>query len=210
MKHHSTEIKICGITNEADARGAAKAGVDYLGFIQVPESPRYTLPETARDIVAMLKKEFPKIRTVGVFLDAPRETVASVAHAVGFDCLQFHGLESVAYCENFIDEYEVWKVFIVKKKSDLDPITSYRGQVQKIMIDAGRGSGGTVDWRLLDGIMIDVLAGGLHPENVVEAIQCVWPQIVDMNSGVEIAPGKKDIEKILAAVAAVHSLQTNL
>lgn len=202
----TTKIKICGLTNYKDAQAAATAGADYLGFIlNFSSSPRQVDSGEARKIISKIKLDFPNIKCVGVFVDQEFLVVKNLVKQIGLDVAQLHGSESPEYCAALDSTAEAWKALIIKTAADVARAARYRGVANKILFDAGRGSGKQVDWQLLKNVKVDVLSGGLNPENIVGAITGVHPGIVDLNSGVESAPGKKDIKKIQAAIAAVKS-----
>jgi phosphoribosylanthranilate isomerase len=203
-------IKICGITNLKDALLAAALGADALGFIFYPRSPRALAPETARDIIAQLP---PFITTVGVFVDEEAATVRELAARVGLDWLQLHGNESPEYCRSL--GRRVIKGFRIKNQSSLADLAVYRDAVRALLLDTyikglPGGTGESFDWQLARearqfGPII--LAGGLTPDNVAQAVTTALPVAVDVASGVEAAPGKKDPEKLRAFFEAVVSSQ---
>ena len=189
-----TKIKICGITNLKDARAAVKLGVDYLGFIFYPKSPRYIKPEKASNIIRQLPK---KIKTVGVFVDEGVGAVKKIAEITGIKLLQLHGDESQAYCKKF--KMPIIKAFRIKDNFDIDRIKKYN--VNFFLIDTYSpskfgGTGKIFDWVIasrLNRFRKNIfLSGGLNPENVALAIKKIHPFAVDVSSGVERAPGKKD------------------
>ena len=204
-----TRIKICGITNLADARYAAGAGADYLGFILYEESPRAVQPDFAKEILGWIHG--PK--TVGVFVNASPETVNTVAAEVGFDLVQLHGTESPEECARI--SCPVIKVLHVTEGTTTDHLRRqaepYREVADHILLDsrtpdAWGGTGTTFDWSVCQDLGIPVfLAGGLRPGNVAEAVRTARPFCVDVSSGVEDAPGRKDFELIDAFVEAVKS-----
>ncbi|MFA5813761.1 MAG: tryptophan synthase subunit beta [Patescibacteria group bacterium] len=202
----SPKIKICGITNLADAKIIAALGVDYLGFvIDAPESPRRVSPETVKTIVENIKGLFPKVKCVGVFVDQSEIYVRWAVKHCGLDAVQLHDNETPGYCRSLKDAAEVWKAIIIKNKSDVERAEKYRGAADKIMFDAGQGGGEQIDYALLDGVEVDVLAGGLGPDNVNQAVERLQPSIIDMNSKLETVPGKKDIHLVKRAMAAARS-----
>jgi phosphoribosylanthranilate isomerase len=200
-------IKICGNTNLEDAILAAALGADALGFIFYPPSPRALAPEAARDIIAQLP---PFVTTVGVFVDEEAATVRELAARVGLDWLQLHGQESPDYCRSL--GRRVIKGFRIKDQSSLGDLGVYRDAVQALLLDTYKkgqtgGTGESFDWQLARearqfGPII--LAGGLTPDNVALAIKTAQPQAVDVASGVEAAPGKKDPEKLQKFFAALR------
>lgn len=202
-------IKICGITNLEDALLAATLGADALGFIFYPKSPRYVAPETVREIIAHLP---PFVVSVGVFVDEDAGVVRELAAKVGLDWVQLHGQESPDYCRSL--GRRVIKGFRIKDESSLKDLEPFQGAVQAFLLDTYKkgqvgGTGETFDWHLAReakkyGQII--LAGGLSPENVAQAIQIVQPQAVDTASGTEAAPGKKDPEKLRTFFAGIKGV----
>jgi phosphoribosylanthranilate isomerase len=200
-------IKICGITNLEDALLAAELGADALGFVFYPQSPRYVAPEAARQIIAQLP---PLVTSVGVFVDEEAAVVQEVAARAGLDWLQVHGQESPAYCRSL--GRRVIKGFRIKDAGTLAELEPFRGAVQAFLLDTYKkglvgGTGEIFDWGLAReakhyGQII--LAGGLTPENVAQAIAAAQPQAVDTASGTEAAPGQKDPAKLKAFFKAVR------
>ncbi len=199
-------IKICGITNLEDALLAARLGAHALGFIFYPKSPRKVEVEAAREIISQLP---PFILTVGVFVDEEPQTVRDVATRAGLDWLQLHGKESPEYCRSL--GRRVIKAFRIRDESSLTEVARYRDAVQALLLDTykkGRvgGTGETFNWNLARQAQAYgpiIMAGGLTPANVAQAIAAAQPAAVDVASGVEALPGKKDQEKLRAFFAAV-------
>ncbi len=202
-------IKICGITNVTDAQLAAELGADALGFIFFPQSPRSVTPEKARHIIAQLP---PLVLTVGVFVNEEAAAVREIASRVGLDWLQLHGEESPDYCRSL--NRRVVKAFRLKEGEGLPNFSPYQGAAQAFLLDAYRpgvpgGTGATFDWHLARQAAKcgpTILAGGLTPDNVAQAVETARPQAVDVASGVEAAPGKKDPEKLRAFFARVRGV----
>ena len=200
-------IKICGITNLEDALLAADLGADALGFIFYPKSPRKVAPEAARAIIAQLP---PLFTTVGVFVDEDAAAVRELAARLGLDWVQLHGQESPDYCRSL--GRRVIKGFRVQDQHSLAALEAYRGAAQALLLDTYKkgqigGTGETFNWTLAREAQKYgpiILAGGLNPENVARAIAAAQPQAVDVASGVEAAPGKKDPEKLKRFFAAVR------
>jgi len=196
------KVKICGITNIQDALLATNLGVDALGFI-FANSPRQITPEKAKGIIHDLP---PFTKTVGVFVNEKTEKIKEIQSACGLDLVQLHGDESPEQCRDLMP-YSI-KAFRVSNESDLKNIEKYKGLVRAVLLDTFQegkagGTGKTFDWSLAvkaneTGIPI-ILAGGLGPENIQEAIKTVKPYAVDVNSGIEERPGKKnpDLMKVL-------------
>ncbi|MGA7562715.1 MAG: phosphoribosylanthranilate isomerase [Desulfobaccales bacterium] len=203
-------IKICGITNLEDARLASELGADALGFIFHPASPRRVAPEAAREIIRQLP---PLVLSVGVFVDEEAAVVRELAASLGLDWVQLHGRESPEYCKSL--GRRVLKGFRIENESSLGALAAYRGAVQSFLLDtykAGQagGTGETFDWKLARRAQHFgpvVLAGGLTPANVARAIEVARLQAVDVASGVEAAPGKKDPEKLRAFFESVTRAQ---
>ena len=188
-----TRVKVCGITNREDARQAVDLGADALGFIFHPASPRYIAPEAAARIIRDLP---PFVASVGVFVDASVLRVRSLVRTCLLSAVQFHGEETPDYCGGF--PVKVIKAFRVK--GTRLPRGLSRFVVDAILLDTFRsgvpgGTGQVFDWDVAKrakryGRII--LAGGLNPANVRDAVQAVRPFAVDVSSGVEAFPGKKD------------------
>lgn len=190
-------VKICGITTLEDALAAVAAGADALGFVFVAKSPRCVTPQKA---AAMVRELPPFVQTVGLFVDEEAEQVNWTADFCGLDLVQLHGDEEPDDCVEI--NRRVIKAFRVKDAASLAGINRYR--VAGYLLDAWTpeahgGTGQTFDWGLARSAGIAgrlVLAGGLTPENVAEAVRVVSPYGVDVSSGVESAPGRKDPEKV--------------
>ena len=202
-------VKICGITNLEDALLAAELGADALGFIFYPKSPRQVAPETAREIIAQLP---PFVAAVGVFVDQAAAVVQEVAAQVGLDWVQLHGQESPEYCRNL--GRKVIKGFRIQDEDSLRLLADYHEAAQALLLDAYKkgqvgGTGTAFDWRLAREAQPYgriILAGGLTPENVAQAIAIALPAAVDAASGTEAAPGKKDPAKLRAFFKAIKAI----
>jgi len=204
-----TKVKICGITNADDATAAAEAGADALGFNFYRNSPRYIEPGLAKHIVAGLP---PLVMPVGVFVNEDVATVRSIMDACGLAMAQLHGDESAAYCEQLARP--VIKALRLKDRGSFLTLAEFqgRGGVRGFILDtfsesAYGGTGQVSDWGLASEAAKSttiLLAGGLTSANVGEAIRAVRPYGVDVSSGVESAPDKKDHDKIRAFLDAVR------
>ena len=201
------KIKICGITNKEDAGWAVDLKVDALGFI-FADSPRRVKPEIVQEIIKLLP---PFISSVGVFVNEDREKVEEITESCGLTTLQFHGQESPSYCEGF--KQKIVKAFRIKDKSVLKKAAQYQGKIDAYLLDAYSpfaygGTGKTFDWHIAKEIkkfgLPIILSGGLNPENIREAISEVEPYGVDVSSGVEERPGKKNLEKLINFVRIVR------
>jgi len=201
----NVRVKVCGITNLDDARAAVDAGAAALGFNFYAQSPRYVTPEVAAGIAAHLP---PAICLVGVFVNEPREQVATIARTVGLSALQFHGDESPEFCR-------AWRQKVVKAIRVRDghaAAAAQRYAVDFILADAyveGQrgGTGRRIVPILLEGFERRrlILAGGLTPQNVAAIVQTVRPYAVDVASGVERAPGKKDVNLMRRFIARAQT-----
>jgi phosphoribosylanthranilate isomerase len=201
------KVKICGLTNVEDALAAVAAGADYLGFVLWERSPRHVTVETAREIARQLP---PATMRVGVFVDATVEQVMFPLRICDFAALQFHGQESPAYCQQF--GVMTIKAFRIRDAASLSALSAY--DTDAFLLDSqveGRpgGTGETFDWPLAAQAKKFnkpiFLAGGLTPQNVGAAVRAVQPFAVDVSTGVEISPGKKDHQKMRDFVAAVRA-----
>jgi phosphoribosylanthranilate isomerase len=199
-------VKICGIINSGDALLAAELGAHALGFIFYKKSPRYVAPDKARHIIGQLP---PFVATVGVFVDEDAGAVREMASLAGLDWLQLHGSESPDYCRSL--GRRVIKGFRVKGDEIYAQISAYQGAAQAFLLDSYKsgtpgGTGETFDWELAGQVNKCgpiILAGGLTPDNVAQAIKIAQPSAVDVASGVEREPGKKDPEKLRAFFESV-------
>ena len=203
-----TRIKICGITNIDDALMTIDAGADALGFNFVPDTPRY-LKDTkaAAKIIEQLP---PFITTVGLFVNAAPEVIQAIADECHLDMLQLHGDESPQFCRGL--NRRVIKAVRVKDESSCSHLSDYRvsGYLLDTYVKGAMGGTGVVfDWRLAVkakqyGQVI--LAGGLNPDNVGASVQQVRPYGVDVSSGVEVSPGRKDPVKVQTFIRNVKKV----
>jgi phosphoribosylanthranilate isomerase len=198
----ATAVKICGITRVEDGLAAARAGAHAIGLVFHAASPRAVSVETAREIARSLP---PFVTVVGLFVDAPAEQVRTVLQAVPLQLLQFHGAERPDYCAQFPLPY--LKAVRVEAGVDLLQYAVRYSAAQGLLLDAfvaGRhgGTGNAFDWDLIPPNLPlpVVLAGGLTPDNVGEAIRRVRPWAVDVSSGVEQEKGIKDAARVAAFI----------
>jgi phosphoribosylanthranilate isomerase len=190
-------VKICGITTIEDALHAVQAGADALGFVFHAASPRNVSPEQAAAIIRALP---PFVQAVGLFVNADSDFVNSTADRCRLDLVQLHGDEPPEYCDQV--SRRVIKAFRVKDIASLDSVRNYR--VAGILFDAYSpkafgGTGLTFNWEIAQGANTYgpvILAGGLTPDNVRQAVERANPYGVDVSGGVEAAPGRKDPEKV--------------
>jgi phosphoribosylanthranilate isomerase len=213
-------IKICGTTNLEDAMSAVEAGADALGFVFYKKSPRQIDPEATREIVRRLPSSIEK---VGVFVNEPVETILkTVAHA-GLTSVQLHGVESHGpEIIRTLKGVRGLKIFLVLQANEISAFHAHeidKTGISAIFIDSGTpqlpgGTGKTFDWPAaatsVEAIRKDmnvVVAGGLNPDNVTKAIRILKPWGVDVVSGVEAKPGKKNPEKVRAFIEAVRNAE---
>ena len=201
----ATRVKICGICRVDDATRAVELGASAIGFVFWPGSPRYIKPAQAREIAARLP---PHVTAIGVFVDQPAKYVEEVAELVPLGAVQLHGTESI---EAFAD---VWQPLIkavhVSEGFQASTIDGLPPSII-VLLDAHDpirrgGTGRTIDWTVAAGIAArrtTILSGGLNAANVAEAIARVQPHMVDVSSGVESEPGRKDLDKLREFFAAV-------
>jgi phosphoribosylanthranilate isomerase len=198
-----TRVKICGITREEDAQFVIDAGVDAIGLVFYEKSPRFvTIPQA--DGISRLCPAF--VSRVALFKDADRQFIESVLEQVEIDLIQFHGSEEAAFCEQFGRPY-IKALGMKSEQSDVGYLNScvehYRS-AKGLLLDGhapgeAGGTGDTFDWSVVGSINMPViLAGGLTPDNVKQAIETVQPYAVDVSSGVESSPGIKDKAKVTA------------
>ena len=200
----AVQVKICGITTPADGLAAAAAGADALGFVFYDASPRHVTVEAASEIVRQLP---PLVVKAGVFVNAPEELVLQAIGACGLNLLQFHGEEPPEYCLQF--GLMSMKAFRIRDAESLSALSRYPTDAWLLDACAPDKLGGTgepFNWDLAVAAQRlgrpIFLAGGLTPENVGAAVRRVRPFAVDVSSGVEAAPGKKDLAKVKAFIAA--------
>jgi phosphoribosylanthranilate isomerase len=200
-----TRIKICGITRETDLEFALSAGVDAIGFVFYPPSPRaLSLKEAGK----LARRVPPFVTRVGLFVNAEPADVRTTLAALPIDLLQFHGDEDAGYCEQFGLPY--LKAARVRPELDLLEFAraypTAQGLLLDAWVDAYGGVGQSFDWSLIPGDLPlpIVLSGGLHAGNVADAVAKIHPWAVDVSSGVEAAKGIKDAAKIAAFVGAVR------
>lgn len=202
-----TRIKICGMTDQEEVAAVVAAGVDAVGFIFAEESPRYLKPEKAREIILQLP---PFVDAVGVFVNEEASVVQDIVQYCGLTLVQLHGAETPAYCREM--HGRVLKAFRVGPHTLAEELASYEGVVNGFLLDTfheklAGGTGQTFDWQLVARLDLPgpvILAGGLTPANVGQAVRSLRPFAVDCNSGVEISPGRKNLDKVRQVVEAVR------
>ena len=208
-----TKIKICGLYRPCDVEYVNQAQPDWCGFIiNFPKSHRNVTPEQARELRSGLSRH---IRPVGVFVDRPPEEVAALLDDGTLAAAQLHGHEDETYIARLRSltrghpmwsGYEIWKAFKIRGPADLDAANASTADL--VLLDNGSGTGERFDWSILDRPINRpwLLAGGLTPDNIPEAIRALAPWGIDLSSGVE-TDGRKDPDKIMAAVAAARRFE---
>lgn len=205
----TVKVKICGLTNAEDAAAAVEAGADAVGFVFHKKSPRCAEAAVVKGIVKTLP---PFVLPIGVFVNEDAKVVRDVVDSCGLALAQLHGDETAAYCEAL--GRPVLKAIRLKDRRSFLILAEFQGRagvrgflVDAFSSDAYGGTGQVADWSLAaeaSSAAPVLLAGGLTPENVTQAILQVRPYGVDVSSGVEASPGKKDHEKVRAFVRAVR------
>jgi phosphoribosylanthranilate isomerase len=207
------KVKICGITNWSDARGAVAAGADYLGFNFYRESSRYIAPAAARRIVERLPVG---VASVGVFVNEPEPEMLAIARRVGLDYVQLHGDETPEIVSRMRRSFRVIKAIRVRDSFRVAQLANFK-RASSILLDGfdtrlRGGTGKSFNWKLAKnaGRKRQIfLAGGLTPENAAEAVSAARPFAIDVCSGVESRPGKKDAARMRALVTAVRPVRTS-
>jgi phosphoribosylanthranilate isomerase len=222
MNHSSLRVKICGITSPDQGQAIAALGADSIGFICVKRSPRFVSPEQIAAITDMLPK---KVDRVGVFMNSSVADIANTVMRSSLTSVQLHGDETVDFCEelrsNLRDkitgfDIELIKAFRINSAEALEKTEPYAAVVDWLLLDAyhptmGGGTGLTLDWTMLQAFQADrpwLLAGGLNPENVQEALGSIAPQGIDLSSGVERSPGDKDLDRVAMLFQNLSYLKT--
>jgi len=207
----SVKVKICGITNAPDALAAVEAGADALGFMFYEPSPRHvSIPQVA----GIIKELPPFIIKVGVFVDAPEDLVMRAISDCGLNLLQFHGNEPPEYCTQF--GVMSMKAFRIRDAGSLTALQEYPTDawlLDAFVADKLGGTGEKFNWDLaIEAKKLGrpiFLAGGLTPSNVAEAVRTVQPYAVDVSSGVEATPGRKDHAKVREFIQAAKSVEVS-
>ena len=205
------KVKICGIRSLEEAEAAVNAGADALGFNFWPQSPRYVTPRAAKAIIGGLS---PIVSFVGVFVNDEAKRITEIATELHLNAVQLHGDESPEFCESLASIKTV-KAIRVGLDFDLNVIKRYAGCM--VLLDSNikgsyGGTGQRFDWRIAieaKQLARIILAGGLNTENVWDAVTYVRPAAIDVCSGVEAEPGRKDLDKLkkfMAVVARANAL----
>jgi len=205
-------IKICGIRSFEEAEAAVEAGADALGFNFWQPSPRYISPEAAQGIIAAVP---PFVASVGVFVNETRQTIEAIAADLGLDAVQLHGDESPDFCASITT---VKTIKALRDGEGVQPRSVTRYRVNMILLDARLagsygGTGMTFAWSTAvecAGLAPIILAGGLTADNVAEAIATVRPAAIDVCSGVEAEPGRKDLNQLRSFMLAAANANSVL
>lgn len=209
---------MCGTTRREDAHAAIAFGVDALGFIFVRKSPRYIEPDNAAGIIAELP---PFVARVGVFVDCDIEQVKAAVIAAGLTQVQLHGNESPDYCremKSWNRSLGICKAFLIGENPRFYDFGAYQAHIDCVLFDTyvkgmDGGTGRVFDWTGISHLRIDkpvILAGGLNPDNVSEAIKTAAPYAIDINSGVEDQPGIKNHQLLKQLIATVRQIEMKL
>jgi phosphoribosylanthranilate isomerase len=206
------KVKICGITNLSDARRAVEAGADFLGFNFYRQSSRYIAPAAARRIVQRLPKQ---VASVGVFVNESEPEMLAIARRVGLDYVQLHGDETAEVVSRMRRSFRVIKAIRVRDSFRASQLGNFK-RASSILLDgfdlrSRGGTGRSFNWKLAKSAGRKrriFLAGGLTPENAAAAVSTARPFAIDVCSGVESRPGKKDAARMRALVAAVRPPST--
>lgn len=206
-----TKIKICGLSTEATIDAAIAAGADYIGLVHFPKSPRHVSLERAAELRNYVAN---RIKTVLLLVNADPKATGKAIGEVKPDVIQFHGSETPDWLKLVQDNsgLEIWKALGVKDKPTLAKSSRYVGAADRLLFDAPAkalpgGTGTFFDWSLLAGHDHQIdwgLAGGLDPDNVADALNATHAPLVDVSSGVESAPGVKQVDRIAAFCQAVR------
>ncbi len=194
-----TQIKICGITSSGDARMASESGADAIGLVFYAPSPRYVSAELATEIVSSLP---PFTSSVALFVNAERDEIETILEQTAIDIIQFHGNESAEFCASFKRPYI--KAVRMKEGLDLYAVQEEFASARGLLLDTYKkgvpgGTGETFNWDQVphDLDLPIILAGGLVPDNISQAVRQIRPYAVDVSGGVEVSKGKKDRKKIV-------------
>lgn len=197
-------VKICGVTQLQQGKAIAELGATAVGFICVPQSPRYLTPTQIREIIQQLPAYVDKI---GVFVNVKPLEIQTVVTETGLTGVQLHGEESPSFCKkikNLLPQVEIVKALRVKNLESLHKAADYFQVVDTLLLDAYHpqqwgGTGKTLNWTALQGFKAPIpwfLAGGLTADNILQALALLSPNGIDLSSGVERSPGDKDLEKV--------------
>ncbi|MGJ3252866.1 MAG: phosphoribosylanthranilate isomerase [Elainellaceae cyanobacterium] len=216
-------VKICGITKPEQGRAIALYGATALGFICVPQSPRYVIPQQIADIIAELpapSQHRQPLDLVGVFADAEISMIEAVMAIAPLTAIQLHGHESPQFCQDVkrqVPHAEIIKVLRVRSLDALTQSQCYEPVVDTLLLDAYHphllgGTGITVDWSILKNFYPTrpwLLSGGLNPDNVADALTHIQPDGIDLSSGVESQPGTKNLTKVARLFEQLQTIKAS-
>lgn len=208
-------IKVCGITRTLDAENAVRLGVDALGFIFFDKSKRNVTPQVAAEIISALP---PFIDKIGVFVNEPVENIVKISKRCALSVIQLHGKESVEYCKEVsfkLPHCQIFKAFRVGAQTKSEEFVQHAPVVDGFLLDTyvkgvEGGTGEVFNWAIVKSLNLQkpfLLAGGLTPKNITEALAVIVPFAVDINSGVEDAPGQKNGAKLGELVERVRTFE---
>jgi len=212
-------IKVCGIRESEDLISVSKLGVDYVGLIFVPGSPRCASGSIDPMLTELLSRSVPALKKVGVFLDAEMEEILDTIERYHLDAVQLHGSEPPATCALLSQSVEVIKAFSIGEEFDFSITADYEGVCNFFLFDTAGpfagGNGYAFDWSLLgeyNGETLFLLSGGIGPADTVKVLEIVHPQFagIDVNSKFELYPGKKDISRLTTFVRAFKPISYGL
>ncbi|MEB3278431.1 MAG: phosphoribosylanthranilate isomerase [Lyngbya sp.] len=197
-------VKICGITKPDQGKAIAELGATTLGFICVPSSPRFITPEDIQAVIQVLPKT---VERIGVFANASLDEISQTLSEAELTGIQLHGNETIEFCDRLrqlFPHLEIIKAIRVKTPEALNLAETYINHVDTLLLDAYHpqqlgGTGHTLDWQSLQQFNPAcrwLLAGGLTPDNIIEALKLLKPDGIDLSSGVERSPGDKDLTKV--------------
>jgi phosphoribosylanthranilate isomerase len=199
-------IKICGITKPDQGQVIADLGATALGLMCVSSSPRYVSISQIQAVIAKLSND-NTVDTIGVVANAPLEEIKNIVRNTGLTGIQLHGDETAEFCHQLkenLPNIEVIKALRIRGEEDLEKISDYVDYIDTFLLDAYHpqqlgGTGKTLDWKILKDFNPGrpwFLAGGLKPDNILDALEIVSPNGIDLSSGVETTPGDKDLDKV--------------
>lgn len=207
------QIKICGLTDPRQAQACAELGADAIGLVFYPKSPRNVAIDQAKGIVAALP---PEVTAVGVFVNAAFDAVMAIFAQCGLGGVQLHGRETPELVERLVKEnIPVIKALFINGTPGMETAAAYKASAYLVECSGGKLPGGnamTWDWKAAKAFGVSrplILAGGLSPANISRAVSEAEPDAVDVSSGVEAEPGKKDLGKVAEFIAAVTQTRIN-
>ncbi|MEL6603294.1 MAG: phosphoribosylanthranilate isomerase [Cyanobacteria bacterium J06614_10] len=212
MADAKLQVKICGITTVEQGCAIAELGASALGYICVPKSPRYVSPADIAPITAAVSACYPAVRHFGVFANEAVDRIVAIAQTAGLTVIQLHGDETPAFCKQLraalseagLSALQLVKALRIRTAADLKLAERYEPCVDMLLLDAYHpkqlgGTGKTLDWQTLQRFSPRCpwyLAGGLNPDNIQRALSMLSPDGIDLSSGVERAPGEKDLSRV--------------